>query len=576
MFSTIKKFFAFAGKQKQRLQRALLVNVISSFFQALQLVALSIVLQAVVRNEVTMTTVWTSLGIMLVSIVGVIIFGHNSRMNDIEASFDMCSDKRIEIGERMKYMPMGYFNANSLGSITATLTNTMEDLQNIAPRVMENTMHGFIHGGIITIMILFVDWRMSVIIVLGVLLFLCVNRMMQKKSSKASPIRVEAQRSLVGAILEYVQGMGVVRAFDLVNDANKTIDRAIEHCENQNVSMEFAFIPFMFVQSTVLKFVSVVIIISSLLFYLNGSMTLENCMLMMVASFLVFSKIEQAGSMSALLRSIDIGMDKIEEINQSPTIDIDGKDITPTSFTIEGKDVQFAYGNKVIIQKESFIIPEKTTTAIVGPSGSGKTTLCNLIARFWDVNEGSITIGGHDVKKYTLDSLLANISMVFQNVYLFNDSIINNIRFGKPDATKEEVIEAAKKACCHDFIEALPEGYDTIIGEGGATVSGGEKQRISIARAILKDAPIIILDEATANVDPENESRLQMAIEELTKNKTIIMIAHRLKTVQNANQILVLDEGHIVQRGTHDELMKNKGIYSDFIKVREQAIGWKL
>ena len=221
-------------------------------------------------------------------------------------------------------------------------------------------------------------------------------------------------------------------------------------------------------------------------------------------------------------------------------------------------------------------LPDRTTTAVIGPSGSGKTTLCNLVARFWDVDSGSVKIGGKNVKDYTLESLMDQISMVFQNVYLFADTIENNIKFGKPDATHAQVVEAAKKACCDDFIEALPDGYDTVIGEGGASLSGGEKQRISIARAMLKDAPIIILDEATANIDPENEDRLQKAIEELTRDKTILMIAHRLKTVRNADQILVVDDGKIVQQGRHEDLIRQKGIYADFVLGRKEAIGWKL
>jgi ATP-binding cassette subfamily B protein len=280
--------------------------------------------------------------------------------------------------------------------------------------------------------------------------------------------------------------------------------------------------------------------------------------------------------MSSLLRTIDVSIDRVGEIHKTPVMDETGSAVTPQRFDIEFKNVGFSYDRKKIIDNVSFKIPQGTTTAVVGPSGGGKTTLCNLMARFWDVDDGAVTLGGKNVKDYTLDSLLSNISMVFQNVYLFNDTIANNIKFGKPDATMDEVVEAAKKACCHEFIAALPDGYDTVIGEGGATVSGGEKQRISIARAMLKDAPIIILDEATANVDPENESKLQAAIAELTRNKTIVMIAHRLKTVRSADQILVVDDGKIVQRGTHDELVKTPGIYADFIGVRRKAIGWKL
>ena len=251
-------------------------------------------------------------------------------------------------------------------------------------------------------------------------------------------------------------------------------------------------------------------------------------------------------------------------------------DKSPVSHDIEFQNVHFAYEKRTILESVNFKIPDRTMTAIVGPSGSGKTTICNLIARFWDVNSGQVLIGGQDVKSYTLSELMSNISMVFQNVYLFADTIENNIKFGKPDATHEEVVEAARKACCDDFISDLPDGYNTLIGEGGASLSGGEKQRLSIARAMLKDAPIVIFDEATANVDPENEDRLQAAIEELTKNKTIIMIAHRLKTVRNADQILVVNGGHIVQQGRHDDLIKQKGIYADFVSGRKQAIGWKL
>ena len=269
-------------------------------------------------------------------------------------------------------------------------------------------------------------------------------------------------------------------------------------------------------------------------------------------------------------------IDHADQIKALPEMDSSGTDIAPASHEISLDHVSFSYDKKPILQDVSVRIPDQTTTAIVGPSGSGKTTLCHLIARFWDVDRGAITVGGKDIREYTLESLMDQISMVFQNVYLFADTIENNIKFGRPEASHEEVVAAAKKACCHDFIEALPEGYKTVIGEGGATLSGGEKQRISIARAILKDAPIIIFDEATANVDPENEDKLQKAMEELMRNKTIIMIAHRLKTVEHADQILVLDQGRIVQSGTHRELAGQPGLYREFLDARRMAAGWKL
>ncbi|ACL22631.1 ABC transporter related [Desulfitobacterium hafniense DCB-2] len=576
MIGTIRKFFAFAGKRGKLMQKGIALALINSIFQALQILALAVVLQGIVEGTMTAGTAWTSFAIMFLSMLGAILTRQRATMAQAEGSFMMCADKRTEIGDRLKYMPMGYFNDHSLGAITAAVTNTMEDVQDIAPRVMDKIIHGYVHAAIITLMLLFFDWRIGLIILAGILVFMGANGLMQKKSRTISPARVAAQSALVGAVLEYVQGISVVRAFNLAQAAGHTLDQAIDECEKNNVGLEIAFIPYMFLQSLILKLFSILVVIAAIAFYLTGSMNLTTCLLMLISAFIIYSQLETAGSMSALLRAIDISIDRVEEIHHTPVMDELGKAIHPQSYAIEGRNVSFSYDKKKILDDVSFRIPAGTTTAIIGPSGGGKTTLCHLITRFWDVDSGSITLGGRDVRDYSLDSLLANFSMVFQKVYLFNDTILNNIRFGKPDATLEEVREAAKRARCDDFIMMLPEGYDTMVGEGGATLSGGERQRISIARAILKDAPIVILDEATANVDPENESRLQEAIAEMTKNKTIIMIAHRLKTVRNAQQILVLDQGRIVQRGGHEQLMAEGGLYADFIGMRAAAVGWKL
>ena len=334
--------------------------------------------------------------------------------------------------------------------------------------------------------------------------------------------------------------------------------------------------PFMALQNGVIKLTGVAMTLLSIWFYLQGSMALLTCSGMTICSFMVFASLEQAGNYSTLLRGIGLTVDKAQDILNLPAMDIEGKNIVPENHNVELSNVDFSYEKKKIINNVSLRIPEKTTTAIVGPSGGGKTTLCHLIARFWDADRGSVLFGGRNVKEYSYDSLMRNFSFVFQNVYLFQDTIANNIRFGQEDAPMERVVEAAKKACCHDFIMALPAGYDTVIGEGGASLSGGEKQRISIARAIMKDAPVIILDEATANVDPENEQELMAAIDALTREKTIFMIAHRLKTVRNADRILVVDSGRIVQQGKHEELMREEGIYKRFVQSRELAAGWKL
>jgi len=513
---------------------------------------------------------------MLVSLCGRIVTQTHSQLKRVHAGYFMVADKRIEIGDKLRVVPMGYFNKNNLGQMTAITTTTLSDVENSAPVVLVTILGGFINSLVFTASIALFDWRIGIVTFCGMLVFLYTSSLQEKRSQEGAPMRQRAQEYLVEKVLETVQGMLVVKSFNLDGMGKNKVDIAIEESCNKNLNIEKMLTPYTSLQQIVLNIFGTVIILVSVLLYFNGHTTLTNTLMMLVLSFMVFEQMKSAGSNMANLRVTEASIDKANEIDNVPVMDEGGKAFTPERRDIVFKDVDFAYAQKPILQGVSFSVPEKTTTAVIGPSGSGKTTLCNLIARFWDVDAGEISIGGQDVRSYTLDSLMKNISMVFQNVYLFSDTIENNIKFGCPEASRDEVIAAAKKACCHDFITGLPEGYDTVLEEGGASLSGGEKQRISIARAILKDSPIIILDEATANVDPENEDRLQTAIEALMENKTIIMIAHRLKTVRRADQILVLDKGRIVQRGNHDTLIGQKGIYADFISRREKEIGWKI
>ena len=576
MFDAYRRFFAFAGKQAGTWKKGLVFEFLRSIFEAFQFIALLIVLRALVEQNVTAATAWVALGTMAVSVAGAALFWYLAHNSEGQANYRMCGDKRIHIGERMKYMPMGYFNSQSLGALTAAATTTMEEIEGMSFAVIARTVVGIIRTLVFTVAILCLDWRVGIVFLLGVLLFLWVNAGLLKKSRQLSPERIHAQTALVDAALEYIQGMSVVRAFRGSRAAEKTMNEAIGQTEQKNFKLERKRIPYNVLEQIVLRVAAVVAILLSIWLFLQGSMSLFTCLMMTVSAFLVYSELESAGEMFFMLPMIDASISQVDAIDQAPRMDEGGSVRTPQNRDITFDHVDFSYGERKIIQDVSFTVPEGTTTAIVGPSGSGKTTLTSLMARFWDVDSGSVKLGGIDVKDYALDSLMSNFSMVFQTVYLFNDSIENNIKFGKPDATHEEVVAAAKAARCHDFISALPEGYDTVIGEGGATLSGGERQRLSIARAMLKDAPIVILDEATANVDPENEADLQEAIEALTGGKTIIMIAHRLKTVRRANQILVLEHGRITQRGTHEQLMQEPGIYADFIRARQKAVNWKI
>ncbi|MCC8166541.1 MAG: ABC transporter ATP-binding protein/permease, partial [Planctomycetes bacterium] len=535
-----------------------------------------VILGAVVDNAVTLSVVFTSLGIMLVSIAGSAVMRNFSIIRQTVGGYTMCAEKRIDIGERLKYMPMGYFSDNNLGRIASITTNTAENLQDVATRVIQMYLQGVINTVVFILALGVFNIRVGLVAAAGMGLFFLVNAILQQVSKRISPRKTEADETIVDAVLEYVQGIGVVKSYNLTDRADSKIENAITECEQVNFNLEKKFVPLHGLQTVVLKLAGVAMAGTAIGLHLRGLFPLVDCLLMIICSFMVFAALETAGLYSALLRIVDLSVRRMEEIFETPVMDGDGRDVRPDHFAIEGREVTFSYNSRKIIDKVSYRIGAGTTTAIVGPSGSGKTTLCNLMARFWDVDDGAILVGGRDVREYKLDNLLGSVSMVFQNVYLFNASIANNIAFGRPGATREQVVEAAKKACCHEFVSALPDGYDTVVGEGGATLSGGERQRISIARAILKDAPIVFLDETTANVDPENEQQLQTAIGELTRDKTIVMIAHRLKTVRHADQTLVLDKGKIVQRGTHDELIRQGGLYATFVRRREQAVGWKL
>lgn len=576
MIGALKKIWQFAGKEVTNINRSVVFCFLHAICSMFQIGAIYVIVQALMGGETGMKPALLAFACMAINCIGGAIMKNFSQLEQTHAGYFMVADKRVEIGNKLKSIPMGYFNENNLGEITGVATTVLDNVENMAPMILVSILSGFINALVFTAMVLVFDWRIGLLVTAGTALYLMITSGMEKKTTAIAPQRQESEARLVGAVLEYVQGMSVIKSFNLTGKGDKRVRAAVEENRQANLKMEHLFVPYVIAQGLVLKLFEAGMMLMAVAFFIQGSMELTDALMVVIMSFFIFSQIQSAGSGMEILRVCSSCIEHANEMDHVPQLDEHGKNIEPENHDITLEHVSFSYEQKAILKDVSLLIPSKTTAAIIGPSGSGKTTLCNLIARFWDVNGGSVKVGGHDVRDYTLEALTDQISMVFQNVYLFADTIENNIRFGRPKATHEEVVKAAKKACCHEFIEALPKGYQTVIGEGGASLSGGEKQRISIARAMLKDAPIVILDEATANVDPENEDKLQKAIGELTRDKTIIMIAHRLKTVRNADQILVVDDGRIVQNGTHDELIRQPGIYANFVNGRKEATGWKV
>lgn len=576
MIEAFKKIWRFAGEERANINKSTAIKFLNAVFHMLEVSAVYFIIVALTQGETGSRPAWTALIFMAVSIIGNAVTTGIAKNWQTHAGYFMAANERIKIGNRLKGVPMGFFNENSLGEVTGVCTTVLGNIETMVPMLLVDIMGGLISTIVFTGMIIIFEWRVGLVALAGIIIYFLVVSAMEKKSAAIAPNAQKSQTALTAAVLEYVQGIGIIKSFNLSGRGDKRVQDALEFNRRSNLDMEKLMTPYTIFQELVLQMAGIIMMFTSIICWADGTMETANALMCIVVSFLVFGQIKLFGMGMSMLRLASASIDRTMQTEHMEQMDEKGRSVSPKEHGIEFDNVRFSYGNKEILHGISVKLPDKTTTAVIGPSGSGKTTLCNLVARFWDVDSGSVKIGGKDVREYTLESLMEQISMVFQNVYLFADTIENNIKFGRPDATHEEVVAAARKACCDDFIEALPDGYDTVIGEGGASLSGGEKQRISIARAMLKDAPVIILDEATANVDPENEDRLQKAVEELTRNKTIIMIAHRLKTVRNADRILVVDDGRIVQQGTHEKLIEQKGIYADFVHGRKEAIDWKL
>ncbi len=581
MFRTVKRIIDLCGEYKGKLYLGFVMTFLSHVFTALPIGLAAYTVGLLIESKTggaAFDDSWIrrSLIIQIVLVFFRFLFDYFRARLQEPISYKLTARDRLEIGDAMKRVSLGYFGQVSTGNILSSITTGLSTLEGMGIRMIDNFVGGYLNFIVVFIGLCVLSPMTALIALAAAGLSLCFMLLISYYSRVNSPVEAQANRDMTGAVIEYARGLAVVKSFGKAGASMEAVTKAVSDSKKIHLKIEWGYLPGNALHLLALKCGSVGLALAACLSCLGGRMQLSVMLMFVFFSFSIFASLEPISDSAHTLGVINDAMEKLDALKSENFIDADGHDIKPEHYDIEFKNVNFGYDSRVVLKDVTFSIPERTSTAIVGPSGSGKTTICSLIARFYDPQSGNITLGGHDLREFTCDSLLSNISMVFQNVYLFNDTIRANICFGKPDATEDEMIAAAKKAQCHDFITALPNGYDTVVGEGGGTLSGGEKQRISIARAILKDAPIIILDEATASVDPENEHLIQQAISSLTCGKTIITIAHRLATVQSADQILVVDDGRIVEAGTHDELARIPGKYKEFIDIRRKSEGWNI
>ncbi|GAB0169156.1 ABC transporter ATP-binding protein [Lysinibacillus sp. CTST325] len=581
MIKIIKRIIHWVGPYKKRLYLGFVFSFFHSICIALPIVITATGLQFMLNDyygikPLEINTIWFLLSFLILAIIGRFIFAYIKAIYQESIGYEITADHRIKMGNTLKRVSLGFFHKHRTGDINSAVTTDLSFFEMMGIKMIDVVVNGYIMTFTMILFLLLYQPIMALVAISGVAVSSLFLKRIQNHSRKNAVYHQKSQHQLVSATLEYLRGIAVIKNFNQEGIASRNVQEAFRNSKQINLTIQKGFGTFNVGHRMALKFSSVLLVFVGAYLVTNGEMVLADMFLITLFSFVMFDSIEPISDAIHVLETIDNTLDKLETIENTTFIDEKGENINLKHYNIQFDKVSFAYDERPIIQDVTFTIKEGTTTAIVGPSGSGKTTLCNLIARFYDVNKGSISIDGINIQTIKLNNLLSSVSMVFQKVYLFNDTIYNNILFGNPNASKVEIIDAATKAQCHDFIMSLENGYDTVLTDGGSSLSGGEKQRISIARAILKNAPIIILDEATASLDPENETLLQAALDELIQGKTTIIIAHRLSTIQNANQIIVIEDGKVIQKGTHHSLIKEEGVYRHFINIRQAAENWRL
>lgn len=572
MFALISRMLRLSGRYKKRIQLAFVCAFVEQILSKMPIFFAFLVLAGFASGTMSGARCLV-VGVILVCVVVLQAVVHyaSDRLQSA-AGYMIFADQRIALADHLRRLPMGYFTAGNIGKISSVLSSDMVFVEEVAMSTIANMMSYLLSAGVLMVFMFWLDWRLGLIALAVTLLANVVARRMNAVSLKEAAARQEQGERLTDAVLSFVEGIGVIKSYNLLGAQSAALTENFARSRDVNAAFERRMTPW--TTGLSILYGAGIAAIFGLAVYLEqtGALSLAYLLGVLLFVFDLFGPLKALYGEATRLTVMDAALDRTCDVLVETELPDTGTAHLPETTTgdeIVFEDVSFSYdGKNDVLHDISFAMLPRTMTALVGPSGGGKSTIANLLARFWDVGTGCVKIRGVDIRDVPLAELMDQISMVFQRVYLFQDTIYNNIAMGRPDASEKEIIQAAKKARCYDFVTALPDGFQTIVGEGGATLSGGERQRIAIARCILKDAPIVILDEATASVDVDNERYIQEAISELVRGKTLLVIAHRLHTIRDADQILVVAGGRIAQCGDHASLSDQPGIYQDFVQKR--------